>query len=487
MGHDEQQIYFTDVFEVSPKALSKHGAFNISLITDLPLFIDPFLLFNSKKRVYRDLHDEIIEYLRFLRGKAVSQPIDKGLLQAWFMFSEIKQTWLGFSLEDNDGRGLGPKFAAALKQNLSTVFKDFGNETIARAPHLEKLCLIESGVGRDNISDFTTNLIKKYLLEYTQRFTLAHIPESKHSRLTVPKVEFDYEREVWKPGTYTLPIHDNDFVLLTPRDILTRDSVWINRADIVRNFSDVVESVSNDQLRAQLNNYFASQLSKKATQKERDAAAASVARKYPEFIEYYIRYKEDNGDRAVKVSDEKLRASEALYVYQIGELASLLKRQTAFYRVAGNTYAEARSRAEYLKHVIENGGHRLLWVDGRPIRREKDLHILYKLTWYATTSDVSTEVDDGRGPADFKISRGRRDKSIVEFKLASNTQLRRNLAKQAEIYKEASQAHSTLKVVFYFSKEELESVEKILKDLGLTKDESIILVDARKKPSASKA
>jgi hypothetical protein len=30
--------------------------------------------------------------------------------------------------------------------------------------------LIKSGVGRDNISDFATNLMKNYLLGYTQEF-----------------------------------------------------------------------------------------------------------------------------------------------------------------------------------------------------------------------------------------------------------------------------------------------------------------------------
>lgn len=45
-------IYFSDYFDVDPLLLERYGAFNISLVTDLPLFIDPFLLFNSKKSEY---------------------------------------------------------------------------------------------------------------------------------------------------------------------------------------------------------------------------------------------------------------------------------------------------------------------------------------------------------------------------------------------------------------------------------------------------
>ena len=68
-----------------------------------------------------------------------------------------------------------------------------------------------------------------------------------------------------------------------------------------------------------------------------------------------------------------------------------------------------------------------------------DAHILYRLTWFATTSDLSSEVNNGRGPVDFKASRGSADKTLVEFKLASNPQLKKNLLNQVDVYKKASQ------------------------------------------------
>ena len=43
------KVYFSDFFNVNPDVIEKYGAFNISLINDFPLFIDPFLLFNSNK------------------------------------------------------------------------------------------------------------------------------------------------------------------------------------------------------------------------------------------------------------------------------------------------------------------------------------------------------------------------------------------------------------------------------------------------------
>ena len=170
-------IYFTDFFRVPPQVLEEYGAFNVSLINDLPLFIDPFLLFNSDKDEYQLLHDQIIDYLKFLRDKSAAGGINEGLLKSWFTFSEVKQNWFGYSEAGNSGSGLGPKFARALNRNLNLFFIDFGHEHVTQGSHLEKLTLVESKVGRDNISDFSTNLIKGYLLDYTQDFARRSSPE----------------------------------------------------------------------------------------------------------------------------------------------------------------------------------------------------------------------------------------------------------------------------------------------------------------------
>lgn len=39
------QVYFSDYFNISKDCIYEYGAFNISLINDLPLFIDPFFIF----------------------------------------------------------------------------------------------------------------------------------------------------------------------------------------------------------------------------------------------------------------------------------------------------------------------------------------------------------------------------------------------------------------------------------------------------------
>ena len=126
------------------------------------------------------------------------------------------------------------------------------------------------------------------------------------------------------------------------------------------------------------------------------------------------------------------------------------------------------------------------YVDNKPVKRESDLQILFRFVWYATLLDVNREVNNGRGPVDYKVSRGSKDATLVEFKLASNTSLKRNLEKQLEIYQKANNTQFGIKVIMYFNDEELNRVNKVLKELNMAEDPNVVLIDARKKKSASK-
>ena len=363
MGSSEfLNLYFSDYFDVKSEVIEDYGAFNISLLADLPLFVDPFLLFNSQREDYRHLHDEILEYVGFLRDKAAKGPIDPGLLRAWYHFPEVKQNWFGFSLETNQGLGLGAKFAKALHKNLNGIFTNFGDEEVTESSHLEKLCLIESGVGKDKISDFTCNLILNYLAQYTESFAQEHVESDLRRLVSIPRARFNYSTETWEPRSYELPWYENDHVLLTPIDMLTKDDTWISRDDLIGQFSNIPDAVPNVQLRAQINNYFRSRLPRKPTKKDRGKAANDTITKFPELIDYYIRYKEMHAEDARSVSAERLEFSIRLYTHKFRELALLLKQETNFYGVSGKTYDEARARALYFKDVIENkGGYRLFW------------------------------------------------------------------------------------------------------------------------------
>lgn len=485
----ERRIYFTDFFGVAPATLETYGAFNVSLINDLPLFVDPFLLFDSEDQRYNDLHEGIIQYLKFLRDVSTDTTIRQGLVDHWFRFPEVSQNWLGFSRSGNRGSGLGADFAAALHRNLHRIFNNFGSESITRSSHMEKLCLVGSGVGRDHLSDFTTNLIKRFLLEYTQTFTRQHIKSEFRHAFAVDKVSFDYASRRWQREQYELPTFRGDYVLLTPKEILTKDEAWINRDDLLDRVEDIYASVPDDQLRGQINDYFLRRLSEEPTEKERRDAAAATVEQFPVVLDYYIKEKEETGDEAHKVSSLKVRETEIQFGDNVRTFVDGKLVGTEFYEL-GNSFEESLRRVEFLRDVIENkDGWRIFYVDGKPLRRESDLQIMYRLCWYATSYDVNREPNNGRGPVDFKVSKGSADKSLIEFKLASNSKLKQNLKHQVEIYEAANDTKKSIKAILYFSETELGRVQQILLDLKLSDRPEIVLIDARanSKPSASNA
>jgi hypothetical protein len=138
------ELYFSQHFGVDRKVLSDYRAFDISLVSDLPLFIDPFLLFNSE---YQALHQDILAYLGFLKEHTLPDS-DEGLIEDWYCFPGVKQVWFGYTLFGNDGAGLGIDFAFALHDALGDILSNFGEETITPGSHLEKVCLIKPGVGK---------------------------------------------------------------------------------------------------------------------------------------------------------------------------------------------------------------------------------------------------------------------------------------------------------------------------------------------------
>jgi len=481
-------IYFTDFFDVDEETLENYGALNISLINDLPLFIDPFLLFDSEDVTHKALHEEIITYVKYLRDLSVRGELTKAQFDSLFKFSEIRQNWLGFSQTGNRGSGLGNDFAVALHQSLRSALKDFGSETLTRGSHLEKVCLLGRGVGRDHLSDFTTNLIKHYLLDYTQQFAQLYLSSEKRRIVAVDRVNFDYTAGRWKRARYELPYINGDYIILTPKSILTKDEAWINRSDLLNRFEDIYNAVPDDTLRYQVNDYFLRRLSEDATKEEQRKAAESTLENFPQLLDHYIHIKEENSNEAHKSSKEKVLATERQFITQVQELVVQHLAGSSFYS-QGNSFQEALRRLNYLKDVIENqDGYRFFYVKSEPIKREADLQLMYRLTWYADSGfDVNREVNNGRGPVDYKVSKGSVDKTLVEFKLASNTKLKQNLKHQVGVYEAANNTASSIKVIMYFSESELTKTQDILQELGLLGSPDIVLIDASStnKPSAS--
>lgn len=481
---------FSEVFGVDPMIMEKYGAFDISLSSDLPLFIDPFLLFDSQDDKYLAWHEDIIDYLSFLREKSVQGPSSKHHIRYYYGFPEVRQNWLGFTQFSNKGRGLGPLFGRTLDGSLNSIFSNFGKESITQSGHLEKLCLIKEGVGRDSISDFTTNLVKHRLLTYTENFARLHMEQKHLKNIVVKRAYFDYSSGIWKSKRYTLPYINHDYVLLTPKDILTRDESWINRTDLYENFDLIPSSIDNESFRMEISNHFRSQLDRRSKKKDRVEAAINTVKKYPELIDYYIRYKEANGTTARNISLAKVTETQRIFNNQLTEIVDDLESKTSFYTKKDGSYIECLEKVNYFKNYIENNdGYKVVQAALHVVRKEEVVQLFFGLAWFGSNYDLNREVNNGRGAVDFKVSNGNKDKTLIEFKLASNSSLEKNLKNQLEIYQKANNTSNGIKVIFVANEKESKDVEVLLTKLGLKNKENVIVIDARSdnKPSASKA
>lgn len=482
------RIHFSDFFDIDPKILEEYGAFDVSLITDMPVFIDPFRLYASDKEEYQKLHDSIIKYLCFLRDYCqANAAIDEGKMREYFCFPEVKNLYMGFSETGNKGRGLGKEFARLLYRCFTGKLKDFGKETVTQSSHLEKLCIIADGVGRDFVSDFSANLIKGYLLQFTEDFARKHLDSDKCEIRAINNAYFDFDKRVWKDKEYFLPIYDGDFVILAPRDILTRDDTWISHRGLLRSFNRLPVTIGDEALRSKLNDLIESvcNSSRRISDKDKKHAYQTFLISHPEIADWYIKNQEEHKEDARISLSERIADTELTFVRGAREAAAKLQF-LGFYKQPLTSLEEARVKIGYFKTFIEdNDGYKLFYgKDGNRLP-EVYMQLAFRLLWYGSDKDVNREANNGRGPVDFKISFGNGDKCIIEFKWAANSKLKDNLQFQPEIYAKANGTKNKLCVILYTSEQELSKVKKVLNEIGKSGSKDIILIDASKKVSAS--
>ncbi len=497
-------MQFSDKFEVEPEYLADYGAVNISLVCDIPLFVDPMLIFNSEKTEYKTLHENIIKYFHFLAKKAL-KPLGKAEIEAWFCFHEVHQNWLGYSLSGNKGSALAKGFGNFLYSHIGFVLE---NNSISNGCHAEKIMLLYDGSGRDKISDMTVNLIKGYLLEYTQKFALQYINKKHRKVFFVDRASFNYITESFVSKEYDLPYIINEkgkeeYVLLTPIDILREDEPSINRKDFIESVDRIRGSINNDVLKFHVEHYIAKAVldyeeqQKMKGKKINDSqvhkielrAFEELTKEYPELYDYYVRLREADTEEIqlecmIEVNNQLTKLIKNAKNLINSFLLNGYERNEAL-----SARDEAVNRIIYFKHIIEDcDAYRNFYVKGKRVALEADLQRMFKLVWYGTTFKADFEVNNGRGPSDAIVSKGQKNQCIIEFKLASNAQLA-HIFTQVQIYEKANCADGSLIAIFYFDEKEYIKSYNMVCSAGYKDaiDNSIFLIDCRNdnKPSAS--
>lgn len=497
-------MYFSEYFGINEQLIEDYGAVNVNFICDLPLFIDPMLIFNSHKPEYRELHNSIIQYFHFLAKKS-ELGFTTGDLSTFFDFSEIKNNWFGYSKSGNEGNGNGDEFARFFAKNIKFALQ---NNNISSGVHFEKALLLFPRNGRDKISDLTTHLILDYLAKYTQDFAIVNI-DKKYLDTFYLDSKFNYVTETFESVEYTLPYIINkkgecEFVILTPKDILRKGEPAINRGDLLKRINKVRSIISDESIRSQLENYICKAVANyenecRATKKRIKESVISKIEKeafiealnnIPEIYDYYIKMKEDEKEEINAEAFREMAEQIEKFYNNSSDFIRLFREEFPNAIEGMPARDEAKQRILYFKHIIEDcDGYKNLYYNGQPISKEDDLQRLFRFVWYGSKYDINFDANNGRGEYDVKVAFGAKDKNIAEFKLASNSKLS-HVFDQVSIYEKANQCEDSLIVIFYFSAEELTKVKKMLVEKKKENliGESIFLIDCRSynKISASK-
>jgi len=127
---------------------------------DIPLYLDPFLLWKSPSQQDNSLHTTIISSFNYLGKQFLKDP--DTAIHNLKEISECDEVGLGTSVTKH-GKKIGDKMALGI---LST-FKDIPQICKHGYSHFEELQLLIEYFSKDRISDISCNFIKSFLIDYT--------------------------------------------------------------------------------------------------------------------------------------------------------------------------------------------------------------------------------------------------------------------------------------------------------------------------------
>ncbi len=195
---------------------------------DIPLYVDPFLLWKSPSMQDNSLHLSITNSFNHL-GHLVSKGNEKDAIEILVTASECDEVGLGNS-KTKTGKRIGRKLASEVLSQFISIPQLQKNGFI----HFEEIQLLVDNFSKDRVSDIACNFIQSFLVDYT-------IEQSEKYGIPIEKVELQniynsktnkFEKEV----TY-LPVNPNTKmpILFTPKRWL-KHIPWINTDDYFRNY-----------------------------------------------------------------------------------------------------------------------------------------------------------------------------------------------------------------------------------------------------------
>jgi hypothetical protein len=187
---------------------------NIDLKTDIPLFIDPASFQDDPSFFAEKCRNDIESFFAAVLKAARDNNREKGLALLSGL-EEPNETHLGLSKGKPRGRGLNRKLAQKIFANMSAS-KAVDSGLVS---DLNDAFMFIRGIGPDIVSDITTNIIRRHLIEFTQeQFNFYDLPIETE----IPcGLIWDSNQEKWiEDDTDFIPIIKKQRILLVPKQIV---------------------------------------------------------------------------------------------------------------------------------------------------------------------------------------------------------------------------------------------------------------------------
>jgi hypothetical protein len=187
---------------------------------DIPLYVDPFLLWRSPSFQDKGLHQMLLGAFNHL-GALVKSGAHGEAIRQLVAASECDEVGLGASAS-RSGHRIGEGHARDILSLFDRIpyYRDHGFR------HLEEIQLFVVGISRDRISDFTCSFLKSFLIDYTyQQCRDIGVPVQSVVVATV----YDSDKRVFADVTAEVPVHPETTkpILFVPKRWL-RFVPWIN-------------------------------------------------------------------------------------------------------------------------------------------------------------------------------------------------------------------------------------------------------------------
>lgn len=187
---------------------------------DIPLYVDPFLLWKSPSYQDKSLHQMIIAGFNHL-GALTREGHEEEAISQLVLASECDDVGLG-----NSATRQGKRIGRDKAREVLSLFKRIPYYRDHGFRHIEEIQLFIEGISKDRVSDIACSFMKSFLIDYTYQ-ECAQLNISMRE-VDVPAV-YDPEKKGFDSVRTLLPVHPEkgNPLLLIPKRWL-RYVPWIN-------------------------------------------------------------------------------------------------------------------------------------------------------------------------------------------------------------------------------------------------------------------